>query len=62
MAAGSLALQDKLSVGILSENVALATVLYDHSVQRYPKLSTLVDPRPATFVHYSARSAEDEDR
>jgi len=62
MAAGSLALQDKLSVGILSENVALAAVRYDHYVNQYPKLSTLVDPRPMTFLHHAALSPEDEER
>eukprot|EP00903_Cladosiphon_okamuranus_P013420 g12501.t1 len=61
MAAGSLALQGKLNVGVLSENVALATVVYGPNAPEYPKTSTLVDPRPVYFVHYDAMSHEDEE-
>ncbi|CAN0082166.1 unnamed protein product [Scytosiphon promiscuus] len=59
MAAGSLALQDKINVGVLSQNVALATVIYNRTGHEYPKSSTLIDPRPLHFVHYDAQSEED---
>lgn len=61
MAAGSLALQGKLNVGVLSENVALATVIYSTEGPQYPKTSTLVDPRPVHFAHYDATSHDDEE-
>ncbi|CAM9875459.1 unnamed protein product [Pylaiella littoralis] len=61
MAAGSLALQGKLNVGVLSQNVALATVIYSRHVRPYPKTSRLVDPRPVYFIHYDALSHEDEE-
>lgn len=61
MAAGSLALQGKLFVGVLSESVALATVIYNREVSPYPKSSTLVAPEPIHFVHYDAESDEDAD-
>lgn len=61
MAAGSLALQGKLSVGVLSQNVALATVSYSPDAKEYPKTSTLVDPRPVYFAHYDAMSNDDEE-
>lgn len=58
-AAGSLALQGKLNVGVLAQNTALATVIYNRTVPNFPKTSTLVDPRPVHFVHYDAQSTED---
>lgn len=61
MAAGSLALQDKINVGVLSQNVALATVIYNRTGPEYPKTSSLIDPRPVHFVHYDAQSDEDAD-
>ncbi|CAN0082029.1 unnamed protein product [Scytosiphon promiscuus] len=61
VAAGSLALQDKVNVGVLSQNVALATVIYNQTGREYPKSSTLIDPRPVHFVHYDAQSEEDAD-
>lgn len=61
MAAGSLALQGKLNVGVLSQNVALGTVIYDREGPPFPKSSSLVDPRPVHFVHYDAQSPTDEE-
>lgn len=61
MAAGSLALQGKLNVGVLSQNVAMAMVIFDRTGPTHPKTSTLVGPRPMTFVHYPAQSPEDEE-
>jgi len=61
VAAGTLALQGKLDVGVLSQNVALATVIYNREVPQFPKSSTLVPPRPAHFVHYDAQTHEDEE-
>lgn len=58
-AAGSLALQGELNVGVLAQNAALATVIYNRTVPEFPKTSTLVDPRPVHFVHYDAQSHED---
>ncbi len=62
MAAGSLALQGKLSVGVLSESVAMATVIYNRVGPTYPKTSALIDPYPVHFVHWDAFSDEDADR
>lgn len=59
MAAGSLALQGKLNVSVISENVALATVVYNRTVPTFPKTSMLIDPGPVHFVHYDAASDED---
>lgn len=61
MAVGSLMLQGKLNVGVLSESVAMATVPYARGAPEYPKTSTLIDPRPVHFVHYDAESREDEE-
>ncbi|CBN75387.1 hypothetical protein Esi_0090_0076 [Ectocarpus siliculosus] len=59
MAAGSLALQGKLNVSVISENLALATVVYNRTVPTFPKTSMLIDPGPVHFVHYDAASDED---
>ncbi|CAM9340283.1 unnamed protein product [Ectocarpus fasciculatus] len=59
MAAGSLALQGKLNVSVISENLALATVVYNRTVPTFPKTSMLIDPGPIHFVHYDAASHED---
>ncbi|CAM9396345.1 unnamed protein product, partial [Hapterophycus canaliculatus] len=62
MAAGSLMLQGKLNVGVLSQSVAMATVPYSRSGPEYPKTSTIIDPRTVHFVHYDAESREDEEK
>lgn len=59
MASGSLALQDKLNVGVLSESVALAPVPYNRTTPQFPKTSSLVGPEPVHFVHYQPQSLED---
>ncbi|CAM9466319.1 unnamed protein product [Ectocarpus sp. 12 AP-2014] len=59
MAAGSLALKGELNVGVLAQNAALATVIYNRTVADFPKTSTLIDPRPVHFIHYDAQSHED---
>ena len=61
MAAGSLALQNKLNVGVLSEAVALATVPYSRTAPPWPRSSPLVAPGPVHFVHYNAFSQEEEE-
>lgn len=61
MAAGSLALQDKLSVGVLSETVAMAMVVFDRTGPKHPKTSTLIGPQPVNFVHYDAQGHDDEE-
>lgn len=62
MAAGSLALQGKLSAGVLSESVAMAVVIYNRVVPTYPKTTALIDPKPVHFVHWEAASHEDEEQ
>ncbi|CAM9493774.1 unnamed protein product, partial [Hapterophycus canaliculatus] len=61
VAAGSLALQDKLKVGVLAETVAMATVPYNHSAPAWPRSSPLLEPGPVHFVHYNAFTHEEED-
>lgn len=61
MAAGSLALQGKLNVGVVAENVALATVPYSRTAPPWPRSSPLIAPGPVHFVHYNAYSQLDEE-
>ena len=60
MAAGSLALQGMLHVGVLSENVAMAMVIFNRTGPTHPMMSALLGPQPVTFVHYDAQNPEDE--
>lgn len=57
-----MALQGKLNVGVLSESVAMAVVIFNRTGPPYPKTSTLVDPQPLNFVHYDADGQEDAER
>lgn len=61
LAAGSLALQGKLNVGVLAEIVALATVPYNHTATAWPRSSPLLEPGPVHFVHYNAYTQEEEE-
>lgn len=61
LAAGSLALQGKLNVGVLAESVALATVPYNHSAPAWPRSSPLLEPGPVHFVHYNAFNKKEEE-
>lgn len=61
MAAGSLALQDELKVGVLSESAALALVPYSRSTPPYPKSSRLIDPGMVHFLHFNAREEEQDE-
>lgn len=60
LAAGSLALQDKLKVGVISETVAMSLVPYSRTAPTWPKTSQLVAPGPVLFVHYKAFSHDEE--
>lgn len=60
MAAGSLALQDKINVGVISENVAMSLVPYNRTAPKWPKTSQLIAPGPVLFFHYKAFSKEKE--
>lgn len=62
LAAGSLALQEKLNVGVLAESVALATVPYSHNSPAWPRSSALLEPGSAHFVHYHAYTPEEEEK
>eukprot|EP00903_Cladosiphon_okamuranus_P014188 g13183.t1 len=61
LAAGSLALQGKLNVGVLAESVALATVPYNHDGPAWPRSSPLLEPGPVHFVHYNAYTQDEEE-
>eukprot|EP00752_Nemacystus_decipiens_P009993 g8910.t1 len=61
LAAGSLALQGKLDVGIIAESVALATVPYSHDSPAWPRSSPLLEPGLVHFVHYNAYTKEEEE-
>lgn len=61
MAAGSLALQGELNVGIIAESVALAVVPYNRTAPAWPRSSPLVAPGPIHFVHYNAYTPEEEE-
>ena len=61
MAAGSLALQGKLHVGVVAESVALATIPYSRTDPPWPRSSPLIAPGPVHFVHYNAYSRLEED-
>lgn len=60
MAAGSLALQGKLNVGVISENIALSTVPYSRTAPAWPRSSPLLAPGPVHFVHYNAFTPKEE--
>lgn len=61
-AAGSLALQDRLSVGIISENVASSIVPFGKDSPVWPKMTPLVGPGVVHFIHYVAFADEDMER
>lgn len=59
LAAGSLALQDKLNVGVISEVVAMSLVPYNRTAPPWPKTSQLIAPGPVLFAHYKTYSYEE---
>lgn len=61
MAAGSLALQEKLNVGVISEVVAMSLVPYNRTAPMWPKTSQLIAPGSVLFFHYKAFSHEEEE-
>lgn len=61
LAAGSLALQGRLKVGVIAEGVALATVPYGRGSPAWPRSSPLLEPGPVHFVHYNAFTKEEEE-
>lgn len=59
LAAGSLALQDRLNVGVISESVALAVVPYAKHAPAWPRSSPVIEPGLVHFVHYNSYSQEE---